>query len=107
MDEDAEVPEVVQLGAEEEDAVDDQQTLRRQHGPAERGMVEGVLVVADRRLASLPVALLRRPEEVVGAESLSVRQPRGELVGERRLPGRVDAVDGDPSRQRQLGDPRR
>lgn len=70
--------------------------------PAERLVVEGVVVAALGREFPASVAFRPRTVEAVdgGADDLAAAGPEhgGEFVGQRGLAGCVWAVDGDPGR---------
>jgi hypothetical protein len=72
---------------------------RMKQRPAQNVEIERVVVVARGRISAPPVALPPRPVEAVdrGADHMptSPTQHPGQLVCERRLPGRVDTVDRD------------
>jgi hypothetical protein len=67
-------------------------------------VVEGVEVVALRRLPPAAVALFRGTEKVVRAQPGGADE-RGQLVGEGRLAGGVDAIHRDASGKGKAGDP--
>ena len=80
---------------------------RVEQDPAERVVVEGVVVVGFRRELAAPVALHPGQLEAFcrGADDLpaSGAQERRELVGQRGLAGRGRPVDRDPQRVRGRG----
>lgn len=133
VDEYPEIPAVVQIRPQEEDAVEEQDGVdwRRvdhrvrpeveggtpvepvaaraeghEEKSPERIVIEGVEVVALGRVYAASVALGARPVKAIDRRSdhrSSIRaQDRRELVGERRLAGGVDAVDGDADRVKPL-----
>src|SRR5581483_12466523 len=95
LDPDAEVPEVVELAPLEEDAVGDDRPGERKHGCTEGAEVVRVAVVTLGGELAASVAGLGRPQEVVDRDARRLQQ-RAEAVGEGRLAGAVDPVDGDP-----------
>ena len=94
LDQDAEVPEIVQLGPEKEDAVDEEHTV----GGRDRRRVAYWYVgepVEDTSAIAAPAARPQRHEQLAAVEVVDSRpedgtaarhQERLELVGEGRLP---------------------